>query len=117
MVGTSKYLSENFAGRTSDAIRWKFNTLIPAKPSTCDPDCPWMVRTTKTLLDRIRKRCELETESDLESQDSESEDDNFLETKASDTSSGTVNENVEAIVIGDNQESDMPTGNGNIELD
>jgi len=113
----STLLSENFAGRTSDAIRRKFNALVRAKPSTGDPDCPWMVRTTKKLLAGIRKKCELETESDFEIQDSESEDDNLLEPKATGTDSGIVNENVEAIVIDNNQENDKSTGNGKIDLD
>ena len=30
----SSLLSENFSGRTSDAIRRKFNDLVRAKPST-----------------------------------------------------------------------------------
>ena len=62
-----------------------------------------MVRNAKILLLGIRKKLELETESDFEIQDSESEDNILLESKASGTSTGTVNENVEAIVIDDNQ--------------
>ena len=62
-----------------------------------------MVRNAKILLLGIRKKLELETESDFEIQDSESEDNILLESKASGTSTGTVNENVEEIVIDDNQ--------------
>ena len=113
----STLLSDNFTGRTSDAIRRKFNALVRAKPSTGDPDCPWMVRTTKKLLAGIRKKRELETESDFEIQDFESEDDNLLEPKATGTGSGIVNENVEAIVIDNNQENDKSTGDGKIDLD
>ena len=70
---------------------------------TGDPFCRGMVRNAKILLLGIRKKLELETESDFEIQDSESEDNILLESKASGTSTGTVNENVEAIVIDDNQ--------------
>ena len=70
-----------------------------------------------TLLLEIRKKCELETESDLEIQDSEREDDNLLEPKTSSTCTGTVNANVEAIWIDDNQVNGKSTGNGNIGLD
>ena len=95
-------LSENFAGRTTDAVRRKFNKLVRAKSSTGDSECPWAVRTTKTLLLDIRKKCEMETESDLENLDSDSEV-GLLEPKASGTGTGTEIEIVESILIDDNQ--------------
>ena len=49
-------LSENFSGRTTDAVRRKFNKLVRSKPSTADPECPWPVRKSKTLLLDIRKK-------------------------------------------------------------
>ena len=97
-------------------MRRKFNALVRIRPSTGHPDCPWMVYTAKTLLLEIRKKYELETESDLEMHDSESEDDNLLEPKAPSTDTGTVNENVESIVIDDSQVNCKSTGNANIGL-
>ena len=91
--------------------------MVRAKPYARDPDFPWIVRTVNTLLLEIRKKCELETESDLEIQDSERENDNLLEPKTSSTYTGTVNANVEAIWIDDNQVNSKSTGNGNIGLD
>ena len=75
-----------------------------------------MIRTAKTLLLGIRKKCELETKSHLEIHDSESEDDNLLEPKTPSTDTGTVNEYVEEIMIDDNQVNGKSTGNANIGL-
>ena len=61
-----------------------------------------MIRTAKTLIPGIRKKCKLETKSDLEIHDSESKDDNLLEPKTPNTDTGTVNEYVEEIMIDDN---------------
>ena len=105
-------LSENFSGRTTDAVRRKFNKLVRAKPSTGDPECPWAVRKAKTLLLDIRKKCEMETESDLENLDSDSED-GLLEPKVSGTGTGTEIEIVESILIDDNQVNGKSTGTSN----
>ena len=105
-------LSENFSGRTPDTVRRKFNKLVREKPQTGDPECPWAVRTAKTLLLDIRKKCERETESDLENLDSDSED-GLLEPKASGTGTSTEIEIVESILIDDNQVNGKSTGTSN----
>ena len=65
-------LAEKFSSKTPEALKHKFKSLVRAKPNIGDPDCPWQVRTTKTLLSTIRTK----TESTIENIDSsETEDD------------------------------------------
>ena len=72
-------LAENFPPRTPEDLRRMFNSLVRLKPNTVDLHCPWQIRAAKTLLNSIRTKTELETESCIENIDSSgTEDDDLL---------------------------------------